>query len=67
MALKCVKCKAEAQFSIHGQCECGYDAPKRYNVGGLANEPTPTNGFPSRRAAARASRAAGNDGGARKS
>ena len=67
MALKCVKCKNDGQFSIHGRCECGYQAPRRYNVGGLENEPSPTSFdgvlYSSRRAAGRASRAAGNDGG----
>ncbi len=67
MALNCAKCKSAGSFSIHGRCGCGYQAPKRYNVGGLDNEPSPTvfNGvlYTSRRAAGRASRAAGNDGG----
>ena len=65
--LKCVKCKTPAMFSIHGKCQCGYDAPKRYNVGGTTTPPErgvfKEMGYSSKRAAARASRAAGNTGG----
>ncbi len=62
-AIKCPKCSKAGTYSIHGKCQCGYSAPKRYNVGGAVSNAIPVGEFTSKRAAARASRALGNDGG----
>jgi hypothetical protein len=56
--IKCVKCKTEGQFSIHGKCSgCGYSAPYRYNLSPINSENV------GNRRRARLSREAGNDGG----
>jgi hypothetical protein len=55
------------QLSIHGRDKSGKQSTQRYNAGGIENEAIPTTvgdkTFNSKRAAARASREAGNTGG----
>lgn len=55
--IKCVKCKATAQFSIHGRCnDCGYSSPFRYNLSPLNHDNE------GKRRKARLSRESGNTG-----